>query len=64
MHRCIAQVEFVEQLAFVDQYETHGFTGFNVQCLGAEGDIAHLDLHRTRRAGGRCRLAEIEMSRR
>lgn len=58
MHRRVAQVEFVQQPAFVDQHEAHGFTGFDVQRCGREGNVLQRDFHRARGLVGRCRLSE------
>ncbi|MNG17318.1 hypothetical protein D3C84_1012970 [compost metagenome] len=41
VHRRIPQVELMQQLAFIDQHETHGFPGLDVDSLRREGHVAH-----------------------
>ncbi|MNE86261.1 hypothetical protein D3C80_1833440 [compost metagenome] len=59
MHRGIAEVEFVQQLAFIHQHEAHRFPGLDLDRLGGERHVTHDHLDAAARLGGRCRLTKI-----
>ena len=48
----------MQQLAFVDQHEAHGFTGLDVQGLGLKGNVPQRDFNGARGFIRRGRLAE------
>ncbi|MOA16651.1 hypothetical protein D3C78_1368740 [compost metagenome] len=58
MHGHVAQIELVQQLAFIDQHKTHGLAGLDLQGLGVERHIAHDDFNGARGLRRRGRRAE------
>ncbi|MCY1454088.1 hypothetical protein D9M71_711280 [compost metagenome] len=59
VHRRIPQVELMQQPAFIDQHEAHGFSGLDVDGLRREGHVPHDHFDTAGRLGRRGRLAEI-----
>ncbi|MCY1173989.1 hypothetical protein D9M73_141740 [compost metagenome] len=55
----IPQVELMQQLAFIDQHEAHGFPGLDIEGLRREGHVPHHHLDAAGRLGRRGRLTEI-----
>ncbi|MCY1431942.1 hypothetical protein D9M71_479210 [compost metagenome] len=60
MHGLVAQVEFVRQVALVDQHEAHRLAGFYLQAFGLEGNVLEHHVDRAGGLGRRGRLAKGE----
>jgi len=60
VHCRIAQVELMQQLAFVDQHEAHRLTRLDLHRLGIEIHIPQYQLNGARSLGGRRSMSERE----